>query len=99
MMAGYAVETGADGVSLDTTVEPVWAAANLGGNTVLQGNLDPAILVVGGEALAGETERLLNEFSPFPHIFNLGHGIVPETPPENVAYVAERVRAWKRPAR
>ena len=76
--------TGVDGVSLDTTVEAGWGGSDLGDNPVLQGNLDPSILVAGGVALEQETARLLSEFAPFSHIFNLGHGIVPETPPDNV---------------
>ena len=97
MMVGYGSATGVDGVSLDTTVEAGWAARNLGDNPVLQGNLDPSILVAGGVALEQETARLLSEFAPFSHIFNLGHGIVPETPPDNVAHLGEIIRAWERP--
>lgn len=97
MMIGYGTATGIDGVSLDPTVEAHWAADNLGDDIVLQGNLDPSVLVAGGLALDQEADRLLREFAPFPHIFNLGHGIVPETPPENVAHLAEIIRTWERP--
>ena len=97
MVIGYGTATGVDGVSLDPTVEAQWAAENLGDDIVLQGNLDPSVLVAGGLALDQEADRLLTEFAPFPHIFNLGHGIVPETAPENVALLAEIIRNWERP--
>ena len=97
MIIDYGTATGVDAVSLDSTVNAAWAANNLGHDVVLQGNLDPSILVAGGSALDRESRRLLGEFAPYPHIFNLGHGIVPETPPENVAQLCENIRNWERP--
>ena len=96
MLAGYAEATGVDAVSLDPTVVPGWAIAHVGGSAALQGNLDPALLVAGGEALAAEAGRILNAFAGAPHVFNLGHGIVPETPPDHVARLSDLVRAWRR---
>lgn len=96
MLAGYADATGVDAVSLDPTVAPEWAIAHVGGSAALQGNLDPALLVAGGEALAQETERILNAFADAPHVFNLGHGIVPETPPDHVARLSDLIRSWRR---
>ena len=61
----------------------------------VQGNLDPALLVVGGEALDQAVDRILAALAGGPFVFNLGHGIVPPTPPENVARLAERIRAWR----
>ena len=95
MLVGYGKATGVDGVSLDPTVSAKWAADNLGPDLALQGNLDPSILVAGGSALECEVERLLTDFSAYPHIFNLGHGIVPETPPEHVAQLCDMIRTWR----
>jgi uroporphyrinogen decarboxylase len=63
---------------------------------VVQGNLDPLALVAGGEALERQTRELLSGLAGVPHIFNLGHGIVPETPPEHVAQLVELVRGGYR---
>jgi uroporphyrinogen decarboxylase len=59
----------------------------------VQGNLDPLALVAGGEALERQARELLRGLAGVPHIFNLGHGIVPETPPEHVARLVELVRS------
>ena len=59
----------------------------------LQGNLDPLALVAGGPALRRETVAILAAMQGRPCIFNLGHGIVPQTPPEHVAALVEQVRA------
>ena len=59
----------------------------------LQGNLDPMALVAGGTALSSEAERILQAMKGRPFIFNLGHGIVPQTSPEHVAALVEQVRA------
>ena len=61
-------------------------------NVVVQGNLDPLLLVTGGEALEERTREILERMQGKRFIFNLGHGIVPETPPENVARLVEIVR-------
>ncbi len=60
---------------------------------MVQGNLDPLLLVTGGAALERRVGETLAALSRRPFIFNLGHGIVPETPPENVARLVELVRA------
>jgi uroporphyrinogen decarboxylase len=59
----------------------------------LQGNLDPLALLAGGEALRRETVQILQALRGHPFVFNLGHGIVPQTPPEHVAKLVELVRA------
>ncbi len=59
---------------------------------VVQGNLDPIALVAGGAALEEQARALLRSLAGTPHIFNLGHGILPETPPENVGRLVELVR-------
>jgi uroporphyrinogen decarboxylase len=94
--AGYAKATGADAVSLDTTVPRNWAAANLAADSALQGNLDPVQLVIGGEAMLREVEGILSELGRGPFVFNLGHGVLPHTPPEHVGQLAEIIRRWRR---
>ena len=89
---GYAAATGIDAVSLDTTVPTRWAARELQPDSVVQGNLDPLMLVVGGSAMAAEAERIVADLSGGGHVFNLGHGVVPETPPEHVAALASLLR-------
>ena len=58
----------------------------------MRGNLDPQTLVAGGDRLADETRRILNAFGQGPFIFNLGHGILPETPLEHVERLVQIVR-------
>ncbi len=99
MLHKYDQATGVNGISLDPTITPEWACEVLGRSTVLQGNLDPAVLVAGGEVLEQEAHRILEAFAATPHVFNLGHGIVPETPPDNVAQLSEIVRSWQRSGR
>lgn len=90
----YFETTGVDAVSLDTSVSPAWAAQTLQGIGAVQGNLDPLSLVAGGEVLVREAATILETLSSGPFIFNLGHGIVPQTPPEHVAMLAELIRNW-----
>lgn len=89
----YANETGVDAVSLDTAVPLGWAAKTLGTKLTVQGNLDPLVLLAGGDALARATDAILEAMAGTPFIFNLGHGVVPETPPGHVAELVARVRA------
>lgn len=88
----YALETGVDGISLDSSQSLSWAVKTLSPRFTLQGNLDPILLVTGGPALERAVDRILEVTKGAPFIFNLGHGIVPETPPENVKALMERVR-------
>jgi uroporphyrinogen decarboxylase len=89
---GFARATGADCVALDNSVSAEWAAANVQKDGCVQGNLDPALLVTGGERLVSETRRVVRAFSGGPHIFNLGHGITPEADPDNVQRMIDAVR-------
>jgi len=91
-LVAYAEGAGVDAVGLDTAVPPAWAARALPRTVTLQGNLDPLALVAGGEALREETEALLEAIGDRAWIFNLGHGVVPETPPEHVAELIALVR-------
>lgn len=85
-------DTGADAVGLDWSVDEEWARDNVQSIRPVQGHLDPLLLVAGGEALDRRVDRIIDVFSAGPHIFNLGHGIVPETPPEHVERLVRRVR-------
>ncbi|GBD44104.1 Uroporphyrinogen decarboxylase [bacterium HR40] len=78
-------------LSLDTSVPLAWAREALARERgkVLQGNLDPVALVAGGAALERETRAILAAFRDIPHIFNLGHGVLPETSPAQVARLLE----------
>jgi uroporphyrinogen decarboxylase len=88
----YLEATRADGISIDTAVSVAWAADDLGSRTALQGNLDPFVLITGGEALKNAVGRLLHEARGTRLIVNLGHGVLPDTPVENVAYLVQLVR-------
>jgi uroporphyrinogen decarboxylase len=82
----------ADGYGLDTALDPKWAVAETAANVCLQGNLDPLALIAGGPALDREIDSILSAFVGRPHIFNLGHGILPQTPIEHVERLIARVR-------
>jgi uroporphyrinogen decarboxylase len=86
----YARETGADAISLDTSMPMSWAAKNL--DIPAQGNLDPIALLAGGDALKSAIDDILEAMRGKPFIFNLGHGVLQETPPEHVAELIARVR-------
>lgn len=92
-MVRYAEKTGITALSLDHGVDTGWAAATLPKSLPVQGQLDPAVLHAGGAALDSEIDRLLSAWADRPYVFNLGHGINLETPPENVTRLIERVRA------
>jgi uroporphyrinogen decarboxylase len=89
----YAAETGVDAVSLETEIDRDFARRAIQSKIAVQGNLDPQVLRAGGEALDREVEAVLDAFSAAPFIFNLGHGILPDTPVENVERMLKRVRA------
>jgi uroporphyrinogen decarboxylase len=91
-LPAYARETGVDAIGVDETVDPEWADANLPIGLPVQGNLDPLALIAGGEALESATRRILAAFANRPHIFNLGHGILPDTPIAHVEQLLAMVR-------
>ena len=91
-LAAYARGVGADAIGLDETVDPAWANDILPDHLPVQGNLDPLALVAGGPALDAAIDRILAAFPERPHIFNLGHGIVPDTPIAHVEHLIRRVR-------
>jgi uroporphyrinogen decarboxylase len=92
-LAAYARETGVDAIGLDETVDPAWAAAVLPATLPVQGNLDPLALLAGGAALEKAVAQILSCFAGRPHVFNLGHGIIKETPIAHVEQLIELVRA------
>jgi uroporphyrinogen decarboxylase len=91
-LIAYARETGVDAVGLDETVDPVWANANLPVDLPVQGNLDPLALIAGGDMLSQAVDRILAAFPDRPHIFNLGHGILPDTPIAHVEALVAQLR-------
>ena len=91
-LAAYARETGVDAVGLDETVDPEWADRELPEGLPVQGNLDPLLLMAGGEALQQRVKFILGTFAGRPHVFNLGHGIGQFTPIEHVEQLVAAVR-------
>jgi len=89
-----AAAVAADALSLDTAVPLGWARSALDG-VCLQGNLDPVTLLVGGDVLQREAERIVATMAGRPFVFNLGHGVLPETDPVAVAALVERVKRVK----
>lgn len=92
----YVSETAVTAVSLDQAVPAGWAARWLQPHCAVQGHLDNQLLVAGGNAMSDETWRILEAFAGGGHVFNLGHGILPETPPDHVGEVVELVRDWRK---
>jgi uroporphyrinogen decarboxylase len=84
MIAEYAEKTGVNALGLDYSMPVGFADAGLPRSLPVQGNLDPLRLVAGGAQLEERTRAIIEGFANRPHIFNLGHGIVPQTPIENV---------------
>jgi uroporphyrinogen decarboxylase len=91
-LAAYARETGVDAIGLDETVDPVWADKALPKGMPVQGNLDPLALISGGEPPRAAAARILDALAGRPHIFNLGHGILQDTP---IAHVELMLRQLK----
>jgi uroporphyrinogen decarboxylase len=81
-------------LSIDTGLGAHWAARELQPHICVQGNLDPLMLVAGGAALKREATRILDKLGHGSFIFNLGHGVLPQTPPEHVAELVDTVRSW-----
>jgi uroporphyrinogen decarboxylase len=92
LIPDYAERTGVDCVGLDTSLNGARVAAGLPETVAVQGNLDPMVLIAGGEALRKESVAIRDALRGRPHIFNLGHGILPQTPPEHVADLVGFIR-------
>ncbi|MDU0220431.1 uroporphyrinogen decarboxylase family protein, partial [Escherichia coli] len=80
MLPEYVRETGVTAVGLDTAASPAFINAELPAGFPVQGHLDPLLLIEGGGRLDARVRQLLDAYRGRPHIFNLGHGIRPETP-------------------
>ena len=83
-----------DCISIDYNVDPKWIREKIDGIPI-QGGLDPKILLEDKEKIKKETENYLNIFKDYPYIFNLGHGVLPETKPEIIDYLIKIVREKK----
>ena len=84
----YLAETGIDAIGVDTACPAAFAREELQGRAAVQGNLDPVLLIAGGAPLRRAVQQLRSVLGAGPFIFNLGHGVLPQTPPENVAELA-----------
>jgi uroporphyrinogen decarboxylase len=91
-LGAYAREVRPDAIAIDETVDPRWANAELPVGLPVQGNLDPLALIAGGEALESAARRIISAFEDRPHVFNLGHGILPDTPIAHVEQLLRLVR-------
>ncbi len=91
----FARESGVAAVGLDGTVPLAWARDELQTISTVQGNLDPQLLVAGGAPMRDAIDAILAQLAAGPLVFNLGHGIVPDTPVDNVLRLAEQVRDWR----
>lgn len=91
-LPAYARETMVDAVGIDETINPEWADEALPASLPVQGNLDPLALIAGGDRLDHAVGRIKKAFAGRPHVFNLGHGILPDTPIAHVEHLLGQVR-------
>jgi uroporphyrinogen decarboxylase len=91
----YIDGVGVDAVGLDWTVDLGFARDEVQSRKPVQGNLDPVVLLAGGDALDRAVDRIMENFAAGPFIFNLGHGVLPDTPVAHVDQLVTRVRAWR----
>jgi uroporphyrinogen decarboxylase len=96
MVGRYARLTAVDCVQIDSGTPAAWARDEVPPSVALQGNLDPQLLVAGGSAMIDEAKRICDVLTKGPFVFNLGHGIVPETPPDHVAALSAFLRGEAR---
>ncbi len=92
LVGSYGESTCVDCVAMDTSADPSRVAELLPARTALQGNLDPLALLAGGEAMRIQAQQIATALRGRPHVFNLGHGVLPSTPTEHVAQLIEDVR-------
>jgi uroporphyrinogen decarboxylase len=93
LLPRYVDDTAVDAIGLDWMIDPMFAREEVQSRVPVQGNLDPLALVAGGAALDRAIDSVLEAFGAKPFIFNLGHGILPETPIAHVEQMLRRVRA------
>ena len=94
-LRAYADETGVNAIALDETIDPLWADKELPAGMPVQGNLDPLLILAGGEALGKRARFILDSLAGRPHVFNLGHGIDRRTPIAHVEALVDAVRNWQ----
>ena len=94
-LPAYARETGVQAIGLDETIDPLWAHKVLPEGLPVQGNLDPLLLLAGGDEMERQALHILETFADRPHVFNLGHGIGQTTPVEHVGQLLNLVRNWR----
>jgi uroporphyrinogen decarboxylase len=94
-LPAYAAETGVDAIALDETIDPVWADGVLPEGMPVQGNLDPLLILAGGDQLTQRAHFILETLKGRPHVFNLGHGIDRHTPIAHVEQLVAAVRNWQ----
>lgn len=92
----YIKKTRVNAVSIDTSTSTSWVRDVVQPLCAVQGNLDPLLLVAGGAPLERSVYHILEHLKDGPHIFNLGHGIIPQTPPENVRKVSDIILNYRR---
>jgi uroporphyrinogen decarboxylase len=92
-LARYVERVPVNGISIDWTADRKFVRDMAGDRLAIQGTLDPLALLAGGDALARSVDAILEDFSGSRFIFNLGHGILPETPVSHVETMLARVRA------
>jgi uroporphyrinogen decarboxylase len=92
LLGRYARETGVTALGVDTQTPAAFARAQAPEGMALQGNLDPQLLLCGGAALEAGARGVVEAFRGSPHIFNLGHGITPQVPPEHVTALVEAIK-------
>ena len=93
-LEAYVASTGVDAVSIDWTAEPRLIRERVQNKVAVQGNLDPLALIAGGAALDGAIDDVLSDYAGGRLIFNLGHGILPDTPIAHVEQMIRRVRSY-----
>jgi len=91
-LARYLDEVAVDAVSIDWTANAAFVREHVQSRAAVQGNLDPLVLLAGGDALDLAIDDVLANFAAGPFIFNLGHGILPETPIAHVEQTLQRIR-------
>ncbi|MGY6768413.1 uroporphyrinogen decarboxylase [Komagataeibacter sp. NFXK3] len=92
MAVEYGRETGVNAMALDTGADMKAVADKVPGTLVLQGNLDPIRVLAGGEGMCTEARAIRDAMKGRPHVFNLGHGVIPTTPPEHVGDLIKTIR-------
>jgi uroporphyrinogen decarboxylase len=95
LLPDYVEATGVDAVSIDWAAEPSLIRDRVQNRVAVQGNLDPLVLIAGGAALDRAIDEVLANYAEGRLIFNLGHGILPETPIAHVEQMIKRVRAYR----